>query len=87
MTTTDVQPLLDRVADKLRTHGWCQGSLSDAGGRRCLLGAIWSVDDDTCKAEDELRSRAGLGDFDSLAGWNDAPGRTVEEVLALLAPR
>lgn len=35
-----VAELSAKIADTLRTHGWCQYALEDEQGRMCLLGAL-----------------------------------------------
>lgn len=71
------QVLLD-AADYLDTHGWCQGMGSDKG-RACALYATWRVTRGTLMydlAYDRLKTHIGA----PVAYWNDARGRTKEEV-------
>lgn len=82
--------ILAEAAMYIDTHGWCQGDLKDAEGRVCVLKAVNNV----CRrrapktfhaAISELARRTG-GPLDgsSIAVWNDADGRTKNEVLAVL---
>lgn len=77
--------VLRAAATRLETHGWCQGSLSK-DDRRCAKGALNHVGWDgpyltwldACEEFlDDVGSRC-------IADWNDAPGRTAEEVIAQL---
>lgn len=84
-----VQEDLNAVADPLEERGWCQGVTRDFQGRFCLGGAIgWVLDVTTGQrwklARQEVQLRIGTL---SVASWNDTPGRTVEEVLAVLRGR
>lgn len=88
-TTYESQVVRDLRAgrERLVTHGWCQHQTRD-GERRCALGAVLTVTmDKRCKKasitlERALREKLSRP-FVSVASWNDEPGRTVEEVLAL----
>ena len=69
---------LRKAADYLRTHGWVQFDLGRDGGPRCLLGAFDSI----CAGREwpamcALFPLAG----GSIVNWNNAPGRTLAEVL------
>jgi hypothetical protein len=76
--TSDV---LRKAGDVLRERGWYQGYYKAPDGSVCVLGAmsetmlpatLWD------RAIDVADTVAGT---DNLARWNDATGRTVEEVL------
>lgn len=82
--------ILAEAALHIEARGWCQGELKDAGGRICVLKAL----NNACRrrsphtfreAISELARRIG-GNLDgsSIADWNDARGRTKEEVLSVL---
>lgn len=78
------QALLD-AAQYIRDHGWCQGRFYD-GDRVCLLGALIVS---TQGRQEYAAAAAALyqanGPVSSDAhDWNDAPGRTKEEVIAAL---
>lgn len=74
---------LRRAADVLEEDGWCQGRGTDGQGRHCAVGAMCSVAVDHGQATSVhlLPLRARLEG--PLSDWNDEPGRTKEEVLAL----
>jgi hypothetical protein len=76
-----VADVLDDAADLLETHEWAPGG----DGGRCALGALHSI----ARATRGLRRRALAALADSLGlpygymipAWNDAPGRTKQQVL------
>lgn len=78
-----------RAADYLREYGWCQGMMF-VGKKCCAIGACWKGTEYFGETEDQHFSRdyhlfqaiaeqTGSG----VARWNDRPGRTKEEVLAV----
>jgi len=88
VTTRDV---LHRAADLLSEFGWCQHNLgSREQGHFCALGAINQASADLgvpgatnsygLAHSGAFMAFKGLGDID----WNNAPGRTREEVIAAL---
>lgn len=78
--------IYDGAADLLITDGWCQGRAADLTGR-CIENALYLTG---------LRHGVGEAGLDALVAaldlrlgmpariWNDAPGRTQGEVVALL---
>lgn len=76
------QGLLD-AADYIRGHGWCQGRLENTRGMVCIVGALNKVIDSV-----DARNRAGIALTKALSydpvKFNDTPGRTQEEVIALM---
>ena len=72
----------DRTIALLRERGWKQHGYGVPDGPYCLAGAIIANGEivDTDRILDRLRERLGMPVWQ----WNDAPGRTVEQVLALL---
>ncbi len=71
-------------SDVLRRDGWCQGVGTDRAGRRCAIGAISATFSDDGHAAFDFRTaiymaNPGFG----IAQWNDTPGRTAQEVIAL----
>ena len=86
MTTLD---RLIRGRERI-TKGWCQGATSrtDDGSvvepcsndasQWCLFGAVWDIEDEHCDEAMEILKRAGGSVY-----WNDTPGRTQSEVLAV----
>jgi hypothetical protein len=69
-----------RAADAIERDGWTQGTEKDEQGRMCLTGALreCSQPGDWLLAREVYRRR------DRAEDWNDADGRTVEQVLAEL---
>ena len=77
--SVDIADIAHKAADYIEKHGWTQGEYEREDGAVCLAGAI---------------SRVALGarvhDLDDLVPdscviqWQDRPGRTKDEVLALL---
>lgn len=97
MTPADV---LRAAAERLRAQGWRQGAYGNwrkpDGGPCCLRGAIWAaqfaitgdelkvVNDDAHRAMDAAVYRESAGRHEACAGWNDAKGRTADDVIRLL---
>lgn len=83
--------ILRAAADIIEERGWTQGIAALGSGPTCAgiaLDQAWS----TLTGEEEWWGRnqtlhravcARIG-TDSMIVWNDVPGRTVEEVLAML---
>lgn len=69
-----------RAADLLRRDGWCQGMSHHPDGRWCLVGVLsleaWEPN--------RVKTKLGILPLGSVSDWNDAPGRTLPEVLAVL---
>jgi hypothetical protein len=80
------------IADYIREHGWCQGEFHSSDGRVCLAGAIETTGfgGKTYREVLEKINRTTDPDYphgySCISDWNDVPGRTVEEVLAILEP-
>lgn len=88
MTTEEV---LAGAADLLEKRGWCQNITEDSAGRLCLVGALrkmapgdreyFSARAAVCQelhlSEREMKLSAHID-------WNNAPGRTAEEVITTL---
>jgi len=75
---------LRAAAEVLRRDGWTQGGLAHEG--RCAIEAIWHVTDfygERPRAAVE-GLRVVLPPPASIIRWNDAPGRTADEVIAAL---
>ena len=81
--TIDNLNLLPRLAaDYMRQVGWAQGAEEDADGHVCLTGALRlcsPVPGDGYLAREVFRRRGRA------ESWNDAPGRTADEVIDYLA--
>jgi hypothetical protein len=79
------QEALLQAADVLERDGWCQHHNYDNDGSRCMLGALGSVSYNyTTSAYGtailKLQSSLAM----RISEWNDATGRTKEEVIAKL---
>jgi len=73
-----------RAIDYIEKHGWCQGTSFGPNDTVCIWGALYRTKTDTrlyFKASNRLRQL--IGDR-SIPNWNDAKGRTKEEVIAKL---
>ena len=75
-----------RAIDVIDERGWSQGR--DVSGL-CLVEAVWVAarsDEERRDALDALgrATRPSTRRLSFLHGWNDAPGRTKEDVLTLL---
>lgn len=97
--TTELEPappvsavvgLLGDAADLLETGGWCQNLFAADDGSHCLAGAIskaWGLGRFATVprlgflAEEAVEDYLGI---QSIVGWNDADGRTKEEVVTAL---
>lgn len=76
--------------DYIKRNGWCQNQTRD-GMRVCAYGAIFETigpraggqREEACAAlQRALDAKLGHGAV-AVAGWNDEPGRTIDDVLAL----
>jgi hypothetical protein len=81
------------AAAAIRTYGWLQGNIGNSAEGFCILGAISYVHQDgniihRCAVLDALRNKVqtylGRPETIPLSVWNDAPGRTANDVLMLL---
>lgn len=92
---SDIDLMLERMEERLRKHGWCQHRLIDLNGRRCLVGAAsiaWPADGYTSNTWNGVFQRiqrtigSDLSHCNQQAAvdWNNAEGRTIEEVLTML---
>lgn len=66
-------------------HGWCQGRGRDDAGRVCAIGAFNAVIAPIPGNGGRVRAVAAALSMlsEGILTWNDAPGRTVDDVLAL----
>jgi hypothetical protein len=73
------------AADYIREHGWCQHQWENASGSVCLKGAASKATDCDLLRHTPLiyALRETIGIPEGLSDWNDTPGRTKEEVLAV----
>lgn len=89
-----IRDILDLAIAEINLHGWHQGSLKGQDGSICLAeaysracGRLTESFDRHARNERARcweRMRELTGDDASLPKWNDAYGRTKEEVVALL---
>jgi hypothetical protein len=81
--------VFQRAAEILRERGWCQGQYVCDDGSCCLLGAVLTAEDPDAPV-DRPWPRWMQDYWDAAvprglpATWNDEPGRTADEVIALL---
>lgn len=72
---------LTGTLDLLRKDGWCQGSFGFYDSEpHCLLGALSKSMDGSSALRAVKQEIAPM----EMVVWNDTPGRTFEEVEALL---
>lgn len=79
--------ILARAAEYIETHGWQQEGYGRSGGPRCVTGALWSVGDGTSvftEAQEQLARCYFPGRWASAEVWNDARGRTQDQVVSAL---
>lgn len=77
----EAQELL-AMAQYIREHGWCQFNYFTPSGRACVAGAkIGTIGYGRSVGMDKFRDYIGGG---SVSYWNDAPDRTVEQVISAL---
>ncbi len=79
--------VLETVKAYIHKHGWCQFALQDNRGRVCLTGGFLysgvSEHPEGQAAFTLLDTQARITTL-SVAHWNNAPGRTVEDVYKLI---
>lgn len=85
---------LDHARQLIQQHGWTQGTWGSPELGYCIRGALSAVMRSDSGANQNTRSacvdsielvlRAMSGGYQEVAGWNDAPGRTAGEVVAVL---
>jgi len=81
MTTREIRALAARLIER---DGWCTETFAEKDGSRCIAGAILAASADRTEysqTAEEIERELGCG---TLMQWNEAPGRTVEDVLAAL---
>ena len=90
---TAVADVLNGAAGLIERDGWCQRQYRDENGCRCLAGAIDAVAGEDPEfhwesTEDAVtvRARHAVADVvgKNWSSWNDEPGRTKAEVVAVL---
>lgn len=87
-TATDLRA----IREHLVTHGWTQGEMRSPDGRCCVLGAFDALLPFVARADGLVQRRQAvrralwrvIPPAMEISDWNDAPGRTFADVLALL---
>lgn len=82
------------IADELITRGWTQRALMNDDGAVCLLGAMYCATNEHITTVDEMprvdllpgmysvvKDAVRAAGGHSIPQWNNAPGRTFDEVL------
>lgn len=77
----DVTKVLQDMKDTLFERGWCQGRYSNEQGESCLVGVMSPYKNEAWSASKLLQKAI---DMDSITAWNDAPGRTFDEVIGAI---
>lgn len=76
------------IADYLEEHGWVQGHFEDFGGGACCISGagrkIFGDDVYYGNIYPRVRQLLSMGVHMSVSEWNDAEGRTYEEVITVL---
>ena len=98
MSKADRLTVFEKATEIILDRGWTQSEYQDESGAVCLLGACylamtghgWMVDE-ICAVDlqEELDIDLLLSDFTGdlwacAASWNDARGRTKQQVLSML---
>jgi hypothetical protein len=76
-------PVLLDAIKLIEKHGWVQGKRGHANIGYCAVGAVVNSTMDywaSGKAITAMEKQVPYG----VASWNDAPGRTKEEVIAMM---
>lgn len=85
MTAREV---LLKAAEHIERYGWLQGARGKTGQPCCAVGAINAVGGCDRSSRDDaietLKRNIGLARPFAIQNWNDAPGRTKEDVIAAL---
>ena len=85
---TEVTRWLIDGRENLLRLGWCSGGAYGSSGSVCMLAAlpVWGrVNDHMERAADVLQAAIYqiFADKMAIAAWNDIPGRTLDEVIAV----
>lgn len=82
---------LRTLKTRLQTCGWQQNSFGDHEGPNCLMGASHRIFADADSASCRTvwyflwnAARIPPSNAETLVQWNDKPGRTIDEVYALI---
>lgn len=83
MTKRQAAKLMREAAKLLDAHGWRKGKYGDCEEGFCLVGALNKAGITLGVIRPSLWALFNMSPFN----WNDAPGRTKEEVTGLLRRR
>lgn len=91
-TPTTVAEICLRAAEVIRERGWHQKDYANEKGNVCLFAAIniasgstaWGPTSIGAAAVRRVKRHLKLRVCDSVAKWNDAPDRTLAEVIDAL---
>lgn len=89
MPEPTVPAVLTAAADLLEEKGWTRKVAEDSQGRHCLVGALFQVilnlpPNNGSIYYDALEAVQQRLPGGRVVNWNDNPGRTAEQVIALL---
>lgn len=84
--------IFERAIDRLERQGWVQGELGRPDGSACLVGALYFESDIELEVYGRgiqaVKNVLGFDPCDQacadVVSWNDAPGRTADEVVECL---
>jgi len=78
------ETVYSRAAERIRQRGWVQDVGRGPDGEACLVRALSEAGQSLVGPLLAIKAHLGLGVGDALVRWNDAPERTVEDVLMVL---
>jgi hypothetical protein len=80
------QETLKAAAEYISGHGWTQDRMEGRDGSTCALGAILNAcyGDEDAYGQAVARLNRHIRSHVAISDWNDAPGRTAEEVILTL---
>jgi hypothetical protein len=82
---TGTRGLRQRAVHVIEQRGWHQGALEELNGELCIVAALCATRLEGVEAAyHELVNELGSS---QLSDWNDAAGRTKDEVIAALRGR
>jgi hypothetical protein len=78
--------ILLKAAEHLERHGWRQGDYGTLNEPCCAHGAMFAVTDFHADESARIEAKRMFSRFINAPSidWNDAPGRTANEVIAAL---
>lgn len=75
-----------QAADYINQYGWCQGTFKNEQGQVCIVGALGAVTQQYKSIHIYSQMRLKITKLIGCGAtiWNDVPGRTKDEVVAML---